>query len=215
MYAVKRGQYQMFWSGYIGLMRYSAEITSGSLKVAESRILADLLLREVSREAWQHAVLEENVLQSRSIETARRLSRMLRRRLTAMTPPLWKLVRDGSMTTSTHACLAATVKTSFLLGDFFDIVVRGEYRAYSPALSNLLWDNFLEDCYNRDPEMSDFSESTRNRLRSTVFQILAQAGYIENTRTLKLQKVYIDQQVLKYLKDNNESYVMQCIQVTP
>ena len=52
-----------------------------------------------------------------------------------------------------------------------------------------------------------------DRLRSSVFQILAQAGYIENTRTLKLQPVYIASPVLDYLTAHQEHYVLRCIQV--
>jgi len=196
-------------------MRYTADITTGSLKVTESRVIADLLLRGGSRDEWNHALLVENVLQTRSKETAIRLSRMIRRRLGSMESGLWKLVRDGSGSTATHACLAAAVKRSFLLGDFLDLVIRNEYRAYSPALSNKLWEDYLIGCRNRDPEMGDLSDTTKNRLRSTVFQILAQAGYIENTRTLKLQTVHIDRQVLAYLQAHEEKYVLKCIQVAP
>ena len=49
--------------------------------------------------------------------------------------------------------------------------------------------------------MPEWSESTIDRLRSSVFQILAQAGYIESTRTLKLQTVHIAREVLQYLED--------------
>ena len=48
--------------------------------------------------------------------------------------------------------------------------------------------------------MPQWNESTRRRLRSSVFQMLAQAGYIENTRSLKLQTVHIADQVLRYLQ---------------
>jgi hypothetical protein len=60
-----------------------------------------------------------------------------------------------------------------------------------------------------------WSETTRSRLRSSVFQMLAQAGYIENTRSLKLQTVHIAEQVLSLLKADQEEYVLRCIQVAP
>jgi hypothetical protein len=63
--------------------------------------------------------------------------------------------------------------------------------------------------------MPQWNETTRDRLRSSVFQMLAQAGYIENTRSLKLQVVHIADQVLRYLKANDEDYVLRCIQVAP
>ena len=52
-------------------------------------------------------------------------------------------------------------------------------------------------------------------LRSSVFQTLAQVGYIENTRTLKLQTVHIASQVVDYLTEHTKHYVLRCMQVGP
>jgi hypothetical protein len=196
-------------------MRYRADITAGSLKVAESRIIADLLLQGIDAAGWKEALYTQNVLQARSPKTVKRLVLLLRGRLGRMEAELWKLVRDGSGTVATHACLAAAVKHSALLGDFLDLVVREQYKCYAEALSTKLWGTYIEDCRGRDPEMPRWSDTTIDRLRSSVFQILAQVGYIEHTRTLKLQTVYIASQVLDYLKEHNESYVLRCIQVGP
>ena len=196
-------------------MRYRADITAGALKVSESRVIADLLLRGVDHEGWTHAILKQNVLQARNPATAIRLARLIRGRLTLMDADLWTLVRDGTSTVASHALLAAAIKQSPLLGDFLDLVVREQYQLFSPVLSKTLWDNYLDDCRGRDPEMPQWNESTRKRLRSSVFQILAQAGFLENTRTLRLQPVHIAAQVLQYLDDRNEGYVLRCIQVSP
>lgn len=194
-------------------MRYSADLTAGSLKLPESRVVADLLIRGVSEAEWKTAVQVENVLQARSVTTANRLARLLRSRLESMDVDLWRLVRDGSSTVATHACLAAAIKHSRLLGDFLDLVVREEYRTFAAKLSPKLWEPFLEDCRNRDPEMPVWNASTVTRLRSSVFQILAQAGYIESTKTMRLQTVHISAEVLRYLRDHDERYVLRCIEV--
>lgn len=196
-------------------MRYKADITAGSLKVSESRIIADLLLSGIDRRGWDEAVLAKNVLQARSPETARRLTRLIRGRLETMEAGLWRLVRDGTGEVATHAILAAAIKHSPLLGDFLDLVVREQYRLFKTTLSIRLWDKYLDDCRGRDPEMPIWNESTRQRLRSSVFQILAQAGYIESTRSKRLQTVHIASQVLQYLESYNEHYVLRCIQVSP
>ena len=196
-------------------MRYKADITAGSLKVTESRIIADLLLQDVNKEAWNEAILVKNVLQSRSPETAKRLARLIRKRLQTMEADLWKLVRDGTGEMATHAILATAVKHSPLLGDFLDLVVREQYRIFKTTLAIRLWDEYLDDCRGRDPHMPIWNESTRKRLRSSVFQILAQAGFLENTRTRKLQTVRIAAQVLQYLEQHKEHYTLRCIQVSP
>ncbi len=125
-------------------MRYRTDLTAGSLKVAESRVFADLLLRGIDDEGWRTALYVDNVLQARSPMTAKRLRTLIRGRLEPMGPDLWKLVRDGSAMVATHACLAAAVKRSLLLGNFLDLMVREQYRLFAPALSNRLWDGYVE-----------------------------------------------------------------------
>jgi hypothetical protein len=196
-------------------VRYKADITAGALKLPESRLIADLLLRKVDAEAWKDAIVTKNVLQARNPATAKRLTKLIRGRLETMGPDLWKLVRDGKGTVATHAVFAAAVKHSPLLGDFLDLVVGEQYRVFGTALSNTMFADYLEGCRERDPEMPQWNETTRRRLRSSVFQMLAQAGYIENTRNLKLQNVHVADQVLRYLKANSEEYVLRCIQVSP
>ncbi len=68
-------------------MKYKADITAGALKVPESRAIADLLLRDVSDKEWRSALYEENVLQTRSPKTAKRLSVLIRGRLASVETP--------------------------------------------------------------------------------------------------------------------------------
>ena len=84
-------------------VRYRSTIAASSLKVAASRTIADLLLRGVHAHGWRAEVVEKNVLQIRSPETAARLGQLLRARLELMQPALWEMVRDGS------ACLQRTL----------------------------------------------------------------------------------------------------------
>ena len=48
--------------------RYRADITAGALKVPESRVIADLLLRELDAEGWKDAIVKNNVLQESHIQ---------------------------------------------------------------------------------------------------------------------------------------------------
>ena len=101
------------------------------------------------------------------------------------------------------------------MGDFLDLPVREQYKVFGDRLTNGLWDQYLDHCRGRDPQMPEWRESTRRRLRSSVFQILAQAGFVRDTRSLKLQTVYIAAEVIDYLKRHDDQYVLRCIQVVP
>ena len=193
--------------------RYRADITAGSLKIAESRVIADLLLRGVDEANWRQAITMDNLLKARNPATAIRLARLIRQRLETTSPELWRMVRDGTVVVATHAVLAAAVKHSVLLGDFLDLVVRDQYRRFGKALTKNLWRDYLEACRGRDPQMPEWQESTIKRMGSSVFQILAQAGYIKDTRTMLLQRAHITAEVIGYLERNHEDYVLRCITV--
>jgi len=194
-------------------MRYTSSITAGSLKVSESRVIAGLMLRGLKGKPFQQAISRENVLQARTKNTGQGLAKLVRRRLEHLPEPMLQLIRDGSMIEATHACLAAAVMDSFLLGDFLDLVMRPLYRTFKETLPLSSWRDYLESCRSRDPDMPRWTETTSSRLRSSVFKTLAEAGYLNNTKERKLQKVHIVRPVLKHLKDTDNKYVLRCIEV--
>jgi Putative inner membrane protein (DUF1819) len=211
----RNSRFQRWQMSQIVAMNYSADITAGSLKIPESRIIADLLLQGVTGKAFQEAVILNNVLQTKNPRTAIRLARLIKQRLDTMQPALWRLVRDGTGTVATHAVLAAAIKHSPLLGDFLDLVVREQHRVFATTLPKRLWDEYLQDCRGRDPDMPLWNESTRTKCGTVVYHILVQAGYLENVRTTKLLAVHVAEPVSRYLNDNDEEYVLRCIQVAP
>lgn len=193
--------------------RYKADIAGGSLKTPESRIVADLLLNNIDAQGWKDAIEVQNVLQKRSIGTAKRQASLIRLRLEGMDAELWEMVRDGSTIIATQCVFAASIKHSTLLGDFLDLVVREKFRMFETNLSRNLWGKFLEGCHGRDSKMPEWAESTANKLGDSVFRILDEVGYIIDTKSMILNHVRIANEVMSYLKEHNEKYVLKCIQV--
>ena len=76
-----------------------------------------------------------------------------------------------------------------------------------------MWNEYMAGCLGRDPEMPHWSDATVARLRSAVFSMLAEAGYLKETRSLLLQTVFVDSQLAAYLRDRGESYVLRCMEV--
>jgi len=192
---------------------YSATITSASLRLRESRIIADLLIQGLSRENWKEALLEQNVLQMSSIESAKRISSLLRARLEPLGTDLWQIVRDGEKEQATQAVLSGAIKNSRLLGDFMDSTLRDQRALFAKKLEYPMWSDYIASCRGRDPDMPSWSETTLAKLRSAVFSILAEAGYIKDTRSLLLQNVFVDAHVADCLRSRGETYVLRCLEV--
>jgi len=194
-------------------MTYTATITSASLRLRESRTVADLLLHGVNGDDWTRAIIEQNVLEMGSVESIKRISRLLRARLEPLGKGLWKMVRDGGREQATQAVFAGAVKNSRLLGDFLDIAVREQRALFAKQLEYRVWNEYIAGCRGRDPEMPQWSDATVAKLRSAVFTMLAEAGYLKDTRSLLLQNVFVDAQLAAYLRDRNEAYVLRCLEV--
>jgi len=122
--------------------------------------------------------------------------------------------RDRFKTVATHAVFAATVKYSPRLGDFLDLVVRDLYGRFEPILRPRHWDRYLEDCRNRDPAMPDWSPATRDSLRTRVFGMMTEAGYLSDSRGRQLRPVQVATEVAHYLRESNEDYVLSCMELT-
>lgn len=194
-------------------MIYRAGLTKAAIRLRESRIVADLLLQGVSEAAWKDAMLQQNVLQMRSPASITTVSRLLRTWLEPLGEGLWEMVRDGDRDQATQAVFAAAVKNSRLLGDFMDITMREQRVLFATKLEHRMWTDYLEGCRGRDPDMPQWSDSTVRRLRSSVFSMLAEAGYLKDTRSLLLQNVFVDEQLAEYLRQRGETYVLRCLEV--
>ncbi len=194
--------------------KYRSTITSASLMVPESRTIARLLAED-GNSGWRIHIMVNNVLQTRSSKTALSIAQVLRARLRLMGPELLDMVITGSRDTATHACFAAAIKHSALLGDYLDLVLREKYRLFVPKLKPGDWSRYIDDCRARDPEMTVWTESTVLRLRWVVHDMLAEMGYIDSTRSLRLQSVRVVPDVLRYLEKEREHYVLKCITVCP
>lgn len=193
---------------------FSGDMAAGSLLVVESRKIARLLLEGSSKDDWYRAIVVENILQKRSPSSAIRQARLIRHRLQLMTPTLWEMVEKGDAETATQALLASAIKHSRLLADFMDQVVRHHHRVFDPQLSARDWSDFLETCGHLDANVNTWSELTRKKLRQVIFRILAEAKYVDSTRSMKLTPVVVVDEVRRYLLENQELFVLRCMEVT-
>ena len=172
------------------------------------------MLTEVSPDEWKQVIEDQNILQRLSPASSIRIANFIRSRLRLMTPDLWELVKDGDSVTATQACLAAAIKHCRLLGDYLDIVVRGQFNKLEDRLTPRLWEDFVLGCRQRDPEMDEFPSTTAKKMRTNIHRILNEAGYLKGGRKWLLQRVDILPEILRYLKNNDEEYVLRCMQVT-
>lgn len=180
------------------MSRYNAEISAGSLLVAESRKLAGLLLVSPTPDQWNTAIKQDNILQ-RTPATARRMARLIRNRLETLDAEGLELVAHGDAELCVQMLIAAAIRHSRLLGDFMRDVYAQDLRQLERHLSHRQWDAFLADCEQRDAAVTSWAATTRLKLFQVIVRILAEAKYLDSSKTMGLTPPLLHPRVRSYL----------------
>lgn len=160
---------------------FNAEISAGSLLLPESRRIARLLLTQPTPEAWDAALVQDNLLQKKPA-TAKRQATLIRKRLQTLDAQAWGLIADGDVETASQLLLAAAIRHSRLLGAYLHTVYGPALQRLETQLTPLAWDAFVADCAQHDPAVDRWAKSTRTQLYRVVMRILAETKYIASTR---------------------------------
>ncbi len=193
---------------------YNAQLTAGGLLLPESRKVAKMLLAGVDEEKWFEAIHEDNLLQKRSSASTKRQTRLIRNRLAFLSPDLLKLVAEGTRDEATQALLVAAIRHSRLLRDFMGTVLKEAYRTFRDKLEKKDWGGFIAACAEKDPTVASWSQTTKRKLGAVVFNILAEAGYVDGTRSLRLKVPAVLPGVRHHLEEARGKTALTCMDIT-
>jgi len=65
----------------MNVKKYLGDLNGGGLLITESRIIAKIQLKKLSEKEWKQLIVDENVLQKKSSQTALRFANVIRKRL--------------------------------------------------------------------------------------------------------------------------------------
>ncbi len=197
----------------LNVNNYIGDLIGGSLMIAENRIIAELLLEKLPEDEWKKRIVEDNILQKKSINTAARNAYTLRKRL----EPLGSAFVITLIHASERAC-TQLIMVSFLIHspvavDFMLKSLAEARRTYKTVLSSNAWDEFIQDRIRALPELDRYSESTIKKMGNNVVKALVDSGYLSSSRKRQIQTVYLLPEVklsLSKLDREDLINVMEC-----
>ena len=193
--------------------KYNAEIVAGALIPVESRIIARLMLKDVSDIELKHLLTVENILQKRSPSTAVRAAELIKKRFRLVNSDLLQIIAEGNRQALMQALLVAAIKHNNLIGDFMLRIVKEKWRLFETKLKPADWENFLRECEQIDPTVLKWKTTTRAKLGQVVKKCLVEAGYLESATNPLITPVLLLPEIKNYLLENNEAYVLDCMSI--
>ena len=158
--------------------RYALSFTSGALLAREAVIAAPLFLDVRDWGLVRDQLRSENMFQARTASSGFRLAREVAQRLAVLTDPELELLRDASPSERGHLMWVAACRRYALIGDFAEEVVRERFLLLTPTLGYDDFDSFVRGKALWHPELAEVKDSTLQKLRSTVFRMLTEAGLL-------------------------------------
>lgn len=182
--------------------------------VRESRIIADLLLKKVTPEQWDEQILELNVLQKRTAGAAKRNATAIQKRLKLLEPEFLRALRDGDDELATQVSFCGAMERNLLLVEFIETVIKDAYLTRSMKLDTYSWTDFLEDRSHRDDSINQWKESSKLKMGQILFRMLAEVGYLKNSKSLELQHVIVRPELAFLLDEFFKHRIKKCFEVS-
>ncbi|CUR58083.1 conserved hypothetical protein [metagenome] len=158
--------------------RYALSFTSGALLMREALVAAPIYLREHDWVKVRALIEEDNLLQSRTRSSGFRLAREVAQRLAVLTDDEIELLIDATTSERGHVMWVAACRRYNLIGEFAEEVLRERFLILASTLNYGDFDSFVRGKALWHEEVADLKDSTLQKLRSTVFRMLVEAGLL-------------------------------------
>lgn len=185
--------------------QYRMSFSTGGLFHQESVQMASLFLECGD---WNHVreeALSENLLQARTISSAKRTCREILFRLQKLSPAELDLLVHGA--TQEQACILwiAVCRHYTFIGEFAREVIRERYISLKSDLQYEDFDSFFNRKADWHPELDTMRKSTIGKLRQVAFRMLREAGILSNGNTINT--IMLSDRLLESLSKDNRSDV--------
>lgn len=192
---------------------YVGDLIGASLLITESRIIAEYLLKNLSNDEWKSLVIEENILQKRSGQTASRYTKTIRQRIEVLGDDFIVSLLESTERAYIQLLMAALLINSPIVADFMRLSLAEARRTYKPTLASDAWTEFYDMQIRVYPELNKFFESTINKMGNNAIRSLVDSGYLSDSRKRHIQPVYLLPEVrecLIHLGKEDLIEVMEC-----
>tara|TARA_R110001599_G_scaffold224338_2_gene423535 strand:+ start:13324 stop:13938 length:615 start_codon:yes stop_codon:yes gene_type:complete len=181
--------------------RYRISFTSGSLYHRESLRLAELYRELGDWDLVREEGLQRNLLQARTVSTAKRVSRESVARLRTLNDEELDVLIEGSHQDQAHILWLAVCRLYQFVADFASEVVRERFLSMKIDLKFEDFDAFFNRKSEWHDELDQVSASTRDKLRQVIFRMLREADLLTKDKTINT--VILSPRLVELIRKNN------------
>ena len=158
--------------------RYIMSFTTGGLFHRESVKLAGLYLEFRDWIVVRNKVIDENLLQARTLNTQKRICREVISRLKKFNIEELRFLIDANRQEQIYLLWIAACRRYKFIADFAIEVLRERFITLKTDLNHKDFDSFLNRKSDWHTELDEIRPATRNKLRQVLFKMLHEADLL-------------------------------------
>ena len=183
---------------------YNMSFTSGGLFFNESLKVAEVFLEKKDWKKVRDTVLENNIIQTRTESSLKRVAREVITRLRLLTNNQLKLLITGYKHEQNFLLWLAICKKHEFIKDFAIEIIREKYLKFDYELTPQDYDIFYNRKSDWHPELEKFTETTKNKLRQVLFRIIREVEMVTSENTIV--PVLFTEDLAKVIIEDNVSW---------
>lgn len=164
--------------------RYRMSFTSGGIFFHESLKLTELYLENLDWETVKKIALNDNILQTRTISSSKRLCREILFRLQTLSHNEIELLAQTNPQEQRYILWISICRLYRFIAEFAVELLRERYINLKNDLSFEEFDTFYNRKSEWHSELDQISTSTRKKLRQVLFRMLRESGLLSTSNTI-------------------------------
>lgn len=165
----------------------------------------ELKVQELSNEEIKEEILRENLFQHNKKSSTERSFRYMIKRADAIDDYLRKLALEESVHERKIINLYAIMKTDALFAAFMQEVIQTKLHANNYYLEPKDMNIFFATKAEQNEKVASWSETTIQKLKRIYRKILAESGFLPDTKSKELQRLLIDDKISSHIRAIGDS----------
>ncbi len=187
--------------------KYLLSYTAVSLKAYEFEIIANLYKETFDWASVEKKVVEDNILQKKTIATRKREFIEFKKRLQTLTQEQLLYYEDATSSDVKNLAMLSCFKLYQLIYDFSTEIMRNKLLLFDFELLNSDYQSFYDSKAVAYDNLNTISEGTQYKLKQVMFKIFEQAEFIDSVKNRNIQKPYLSVELIKLIVQDDPKYL--------
>ena len=187
---------------------YRGSITREQFLFFEVKIIAKLILEGKTEEEIIKIIIDDNLFQLPTEKSIKSIAVGCYKRIKDLNVNVLNIIAYSSAEEARQAALYALMKYNKIVWDFMIDVIGFKYSTKDLSFDKSDVTKFLSHLQYENEDVATWSEQTINKIRSVLIKCLADSGFLNDIKSKELNYIFISQDLLDCIRQENDEEVL-------